>query len=1677
MTERSDNVLDVPIDVSQYPMGVAYKKPGSKDLWRRVGNTEINITKLEKQAKNMQLRPGTYRVPTYSFSTSTNSGVFMPNSKSVGVSVNGLERLRIGNNATRLMNVLEFTNTSTGQPTEDGIGKLFKKPGSDGLWWSTSNGLVDLTAVTSVLPANNGNATNPNYSFGDNSTSGMFLKAPGHIGLSVNGVERMSFKHAETVSVNPLRSATGTASIPSYSFTDRTTTGLYSAAVNRLSIANNGIETLRVTPSCIKVMSEAVLMHADGVERTPGLSFTNEPTSGLYRKANGVLALACLSNDVLVAEVNQVKVNGKLMVKSGGTTPTYGFINSNSGMRSDDDGNMLFTIKSDVMKIEEKLVSLYTPLSATSVLIGDGSITSTNSLTLSYDVPGIEITRESVLMKLPLKLESSDDSSGTLYKKSDSNGLYWNVNGIEHNLLAKETVDTSKGYLFDVNHSMTKNDDNLVLTSDQAVVSISNSGLNCNVPVVFEDNPVPVMSGNNSGALYKKPDELGLYWNVNNTEVDLTSIVYPLKAECTSVIKPTYSFKSHSGTGMYYDIKPGFSFNSVRVFDYNGDRVAFDKPLELSDVVVSAVNPGVGRLFKKAGSNGLFWKTETTLHDLTTITDFPMLGPNGQESNPTYAFDEDRHSGMYYSNGLVFSHQAFDRMTIDDNIHLHTDLHLHNNDMSGVLSVNGDKLTWTVNGTSTDFGGLSYPLQAPVGGISAPSYAFKSTGSGLYHDANGVCIGVNSILSTSFNSFGLTTSIIEIKDVDETMVNMRSNVLYKCMDSDDLWWSSNGVTKNLCDVTTEFPLYATSGHVSYSFAEAGDTGMRLVQTGKLSLTVNGTDMITVTDTAVTMDHLMINRMQLEPSSSAPSTLSHTNGKLIWTDLNGESFDLVKNMLNEPLTDTLVLANGDVSTPSLAFTGDTDTGLRLLMPNMMSYACGGEDRVLFTESGLRVKDTIGFMDTTATVSSNNNQLHVNIGNTRAMTVAEDSVQVFKLKMNDGVLHSVDNNLVWTVDNIDKCLNTDLEFPMLSPNGDADTPSYSFESDNTSGMYLSEAGLAFTYKGNLSALFGDSSVFSKKYNMSAMHSMSVVHDNIVIKSNDGKLTIGATTVASSFRADEYLIGSGGITATSDTTVLAADSLLCTSGVASVAINEAVVIDGPLTINGTDVSLAGKLTTNTNGVTRTYHASETFGVSVDVVAGDVVGIQNDGIGLISKVAGGKWSNEMKIATGDCSRVSLWDTLQSNDIRLYTYAHILDGKFELTLCVTVFNGNSIVGNMTLPLNTDFNMYNYTVCICKIDSGNYVVAFGDYNSATTITLKQFTVTVKEDVPKMLVMSELRHETTVIETFSLVYESVGSLDILVLTMYNAATNNIDVAMFSCLPHLQPGYTQQSILTGPLIGNNKTMRSMLLPAQTVVCSYGNNKCFLLLPSDANESFNVCSTIMDNNSSDCIDMIYDSVNSVILSVEQTYADQAFLQVSDIFGTKINIIRSKSLGRNTCVPIGLGYNSTTDNFVLFYTDSAVSGQMHAQIFTHDGESLTLGIVYDRVRTDNLVTTVDLPDGTPIPANGRHVFNRAGALCVEWESGSESSSIANFDDDFGIQATAYIGIAMNTAVSGDTCEVALRGQIFESDISLPVSYVGKRLYLNGMGLPYPNSVTVKASGRVFLGTCLTTNRILVGL
>ncbi len=137
--------------------------------------------------------------------------------------------------------------------------------GADDLGFST-NGVLRLdlstTALTSTLPylGQNGAAANPSLSFSADSTMGIYRIGANDLGFAIGGVLKFDISSTALTSVLPLYLPNGTVSAPSLTFTSDTSnnTGFYRIGEDDLGLATGGIinnENIYAQPQSYSGMS------------------------------------------------------------------------------------------------------------------------------------------------------------------------------------------------------------------------------------------------------------------------------------------------------------------------------------------------------------------------------------------------------------------------------------------------------------------------------------------------------------------------------------------------------------------------------------------------------------------------------------------------------------------------------------------------------------------------------------------------------------------------------------------------------------------------------------------------------------------------------------------------------------------------------------------------------------------------------------------------------------------------------------------------------------------------------------------------------------------------------------------------------------------------------------------------------------------------------------------------------------------------------------------------------------------------------------------------------------------------------------------------------------------------------------------------------------------------------
>lgn len=152
---------------------------------------------------------GTTTTPTYSFTNSTNSGLYLQAVGHPSIVAAGTE-------------VFRFTSAE----------------------------LIPLVQFGSV----SGTVGAPQYSFDADLTSGMYLQASGHPSISAAGTEVFRFTSTELIPLKQIGSVSGTKGAPQYSFDADLTTGSYLNAANDFRISANSTDVIIAKSSGVAVL-------------------------------------------------------------------------------------------------------------------------------------------------------------------------------------------------------------------------------------------------------------------------------------------------------------------------------------------------------------------------------------------------------------------------------------------------------------------------------------------------------------------------------------------------------------------------------------------------------------------------------------------------------------------------------------------------------------------------------------------------------------------------------------------------------------------------------------------------------------------------------------------------------------------------------------------------------------------------------------------------------------------------------------------------------------------------------------------------------------------------------------------------------------------------------------------------------------------------------------------------------------------------------------------------------------------------------------------------------------------------------------------------------------------------------------------------------------------------------
>ena len=716
---------------------------------------------------------------------------------------------------------------------------------------------------------------------------------------------------------------------------------------------------------------------------------------------------------------------------------------------------------------------------------------------------------------------------------------------------------------------------------------------------------------------------------------------------------------------------------------------------------------------------------------------------------------------------------------------------------------------------------------------------------------------------------------------------------------------------------------------------------------------------------------------------------------------------------------------------------------------------------------------------------------------------------------------DDNLYWRPFNGRVVsLISGVEFPITAPKGTSVLPSYAFADNAGTGMFLDGTGRLNLCKDGISCgIFDNNRIFSASMGsagfptysfdghtdsglalvdigdkristvVNAKNSLDVYDDKVecvnpIVSSNTGSVLLPSIAVKN------INSGNAGLFKVSDT-----ELGVSTGATEAIRIDETkmTISRNMLMRSNTEPPVppadSGYLFRKTSPDENLYWKTSTSSVSVtnnidlnsgDVIrAGDVVGFDT----LTSSVV-------VKSRGGDAQSISIGCSASRGTL---TYARFAakNGESLLVTLFQTYNGNdttniNIQGTWIKDANTSsmgsVNLSGAIVvpgelpeCHCsivEIDPINrwYIVSVVvDDSNVIFLRKVQLSVdhTIRSDnsngwISKTLLDNIIAYDSaydSTTDTLICVAYVPNNMNFTTVLVLANAGNNLPLGVAG-------GTVDVGVSTDMIMNSNKQLHVVSLPGQVVIVSYGNYKTSFITMS-YNAPITKGDTIIDYDSFDCVDMHFDVNENMLICLEKTITPSCFLQAIDVLGTKMQRVASKNFKNQTMDPFGIAYNDVSGNYTMLYGNPL---SMCFNIFTFDGDEFTVGMQY---RTSSVYSE---------PYN----FRKGKALCslanryllgICANGNDYGVEVVRFEDGYGSYPSAFVGMAVNNATVGSVVYVVPRGSVYNTGVPMGSSWLGKKLYLSNYEGSFPDNLSIVSANNSFIGTCLGTNRILLGM
>lgn len=679
------------------------------------------------------IEDGTAAVPSLSFESDRDTGIFKPSTDNFGIATAGAVAIRVNNSQQTTFSGNTYHNDGTvslpgigfAADTDTGIYRL-----SSGTIGIASNGQsaaqisLALARFLGQIGAVDGNSAAPGYAFSSDLSSGLSLSGTS-LRMSVLGGIVWSIETTQVSPRLPIRSfaAAGTSAAPNYSFNSDPDTGMYNVTADILGFSTNAVPRLLIKDATVEAQSGVSFRGPNGNSSLPTYSFTTETDTGFYIPVATQIGISIGGNPKGAFRNDGFNYTNYYASTDGAAnSAVYGFL-------SDTDTG-LYRISADNLGITAG-GSLRVSINGTN-LTSKGAVLAPNGTAALpsyawenevnsglYRVSGNDLGF-SVGGALKWEWAATENASYQPVRIKSGFGIVLNNSGntfattIAANPIGASYTITLPSAAPASNTFLKYDGANYIWSPEAGVGDISNGGNSFGSAITIGTN-----------------DAFDLSFETNNVTRLTINQSDQLLAKNGSAALPSYSFISEPTTGMFRNGSSGLGFAVGGVLaGFFNTALAF----ELTNAALRANNgsPAVPSISFINDSNTGFYRSSlgvmTAVAAGNTVFQYlsdrvralrPLMLEDGTVALPSLSFEGDQNTGLYRIGA--------------DSIGVTT---------GGVL-----RLTIDANSSSS-----AAPFRAPDGSNAAPSYSFTSnTDTGFYLQAASTLSSVvDTVVVTQF---------------------------------------------------------------------------------------------------------------------------------------------------------------------------------------------------------------------------------------------------------------------------------------------------------------------------------------------------------------------------------------------------------------------------------------------------------------------------------------------------------------------------------------------------------------------------------------------------------------------------------------------------------------------------------------------------------------------------------------------------------------------------------------------------------------------------------------------------------------------------------------------------------------------------------------------------------------